>query len=356
MTPRVSVALPVWNAEAFLPAAIESILSQTLADLELVVVDDGSTDRTAAILSDFQSRDQRLVVHRQANSGFVSAVNCAVELCSSAYVARMDADDIAVPDRLERQWQFLERHPDVGVVGGAVVIIDSGGTALTTWQTAQSDKQLRAALETTNPFCDPAMMLRRSALRKVGGYRGAFGSSADYDLWLRISERYALGALSVPVLRYRWHADQLSTRDVHAQLLGLVAARHASRLRRATGADPFDDTDVVTVERLSQSGLDPEWLQSELLWEAAARAAALVSIGRPRDARVLLDHALSLAPAHTRISRTSRAHARIAYARARASESAVADAVRWLVIAGALDPAAVGRAAWRGLRQWGARI
>jgi|SRR5579859_3710667 len=351
MPPRVSVALPVWNAEAFLSKAIESILSQTLADLELVVVDDGSTDATAEILEDFQARDPRIRVHRQANSGFVDAVNAALALCSADYVARMDADDIAVGDRLERQCQFLEHHPEVGIVGGTVVVIDAAGIALNTWRVPESDRQLRAALQHTNPFCDPAVVVRRSALRSVGTYRRAFGPSADYDLWLRISERYQLGALAAPVLRYRWHASQLSTRDVHTQLLGLVAARQASRLRSTNGTDPFDHANSASVELLERCGLDQARIQSELLSEAAARAAALVSIGQTRDARALLDQAMLLAQPGTPISRKARAQAGIAYARARAGESGFVDVVRWLLVSIALDPATVAMASWRGLGQ-----
>lgn len=349
MNPRVSVVLPVWNAERFLPEAIESILSQTLPDFELVVVDDGSTDGTAEILNDFQSRDLRLKVYRQVNSGFVSAVNVAVQLSSAEFIARMDADDIAVSNRLERQLDFLERRPEVGVVGGTVVIIDSRGTALRTWRIPQSDRQLRAALKDTNPFCDPAMVIRRSALRRVGCYRGAFGSSADYDLWLRIADCCELGALPDPVLRYRWHDGQLSTREVHAQLLGLVGARHASRLRRTTGHDPFDQVDSLNVELLGEPGTDQGWIKSELLSEAAARAAALVSIGRPCDARALLDWAMSLELRGPLPTRRARAHAGIAYAKAHSAQFRFVEAARWLLVSSALDPAAVGRAAWRGV-------
>jgi hypothetical protein len=191
------------------------------------------------------------------------------------------------------------------------------------------------------------MVIRTAALRTVGGYRRAFGPSADYDLWLRISERYRLGAVDGPVLRYRWHASQLSTRNMHTQLLGVVAARHAGQLRRATGADPFDDMDTLSVELLSQLGMDQGRVHSELLLEEAARAAGLVSIGRPHDARVLLDGAVARAGRGVPTSRRSRAQAAIAYARANAAERRFFHAIRWLLVSTALDPRAVGGAVWR---------
>jgi GT2 family glycosyltransferase len=349
-SPRVSVVLPVRNAEAFLAQALESVLSQTFADFEIIAVDDGSVDGTPEILSSFASRDQRLKVQRQDSGGFANAVNAALDLAVGEYLARMDGDDVALPDRFERQCDLLDSNPDLGAVGGTVVVIGPDGTRLRIWPVGETDHAIRSTLRHTNPFCDPAVMIRRAALRKVGRYRAAFGAAADYDLWLRISEHFRLAAVREPVLLYRWHPGQLSTRSVHSQLLGLVAARLAARSRCSYGTDPFDGVEQIELDRLRQTGLDGISLQTELQAEAAARASFFVAIGQARQARELLDQVVGSAE-HVTPDRVVNAQVRLAYARARLGEGARREAFRWFVRACAADPSAVVRAAYRGARE-----
>src|ERR1700722_2036753 len=120
--PRLSVLMPVFNGGRFLAAAVESILKQSLRDFELIAIDDGSTDQSASLLSQLAGSDDRIRVIRQANAGIVTALNRALELARGEYIARMDADDAALPSRLARQAAFLDGHPDVAVVGSAITL------------------------------------------------------------------------------------------------------------------------------------------------------------------------------------------------------------------------------------------
>jgi hypothetical protein len=259
----------------------------------------------------------------------------------------MDGDDVALPDRLERQCDLLDSDPELGAVAGTVVVIGPDGNVLRTWPVSETDRAIRTTLRRTNPFCDPAVMIRRSALRKVGGYRAAFGPAADYDLWLRISEHFRLGALREPVLLYRWHPGQLSTRSVRSQLVGLVAARSAAQSRLLHRADPFDGVEQIELDTLRHIGLDGTSVEAELQAEAAARASFFAAIGQAHEARQLLDEVVGSAK-HGSAGRVVTAQVRLAYARARFGEGARGDAFRWFVGACAADPVAVARAACRG--------
>ena len=128
-SPRVSVVMPVRDGERFLREALGSILAQTLEDVELVVVDDGSSDSTPAILEESAGRDGRVRVHRQEPGGLTAALNAGCALAQAALIARMDGDDVMLRDRLERQAAFLDDHPEVALLGGGIVLIDEGGAA-----------------------------------------------------------------------------------------------------------------------------------------------------------------------------------------------------------------------------------
>lgn len=350
--PLISVLLPVCNGEQFLRQALDSVLAQSLRDHEVIVVDDGSTDRTAEILKEYQSSDDRVAVNHQAASGIVASLNTALGLASGEYIARMDCDDIAIPDRFERQIRFLHEHPGVGVLGGSAVVIDIDGRPIGSLRYPVEDRQIRAALVETNAFCHPATMMRRSALQAVGGYRHAFPHAEDYDLWLRISEHFQMANLREAVLRYRFHAGQVSIRELQQQLLEVVAARVSLKLRRARQSDPFGQDEVVSLELLQHLGLDRAAVQSQILSEVAIRATVLVSIGQNRQAREMLARAVQGVDLAL-IDRRTQARIGVANARARFGSGSAADGMAWLLMAGLAHPTFVCQAAWRGARDVG---
>jgi len=256
--PIVSVVMPVYNGEAYLRSAVESILSQTIVDLELVVINDGSADRTGEILAGFS--DDRLIIINQEHRGLVASLNHGLAIAKRKYIARMDGDDIALPARLEKQVAFLEMHPQVGILGTACRLIDAAGRNLGVVQWPADDLQIRWVSLLGTPFAHPTVVMRRETLKDNGlTYDDAFAEGVeDYDLWTRVL-RYASGAnLAEPLLLYRRHSGVSTGRNEGAELRNHMAvalrtieeqlgdfpvtADEAARLRRVfirgTGSDP----------------------------------------------------------------------------------------------------------------------
>lgn len=239
--PQVSVVIPVWNGERYLRQAIESILAQDFADFELIVVDDGSTDGSAVLAESFMS-DNRVSVRRQINAGVVAARNAGLQAARAEYVAFLDADDIAKPERLTKQVAYLRSHPEVAVVGSHITHFDDHHGVLRTQCFPDSPVEVARALETGNPLAQPAVMLRRSAALAVGGYREAFKHGAeDYDLWLRIVEKHPLANLPEALTLYRVHPGSLTHRRRPEQTLAALIAACAHRRRVAGMPDPLAD-------------------------------------------------------------------------------------------------------------------
>jgi glycosyltransferase involved in cell wall biosynthesis len=207
--PPVSILMPVRNEERFLPAALESIRRQTLHDWELVAVDDGSTDATAAILHAAAGSDPRIRVLRTATRGLVAALNAGLEACRSPLVARMDADDISHPRRLELQASFLSDNPANGLAASAFrhfprSHIKSGMLAYEDWQNSlTSHDAILRDLFVESPFVHPSVMFRKDVVIKAGGYRD-MGWAEDYDLWLRLAaDGIRFARLSLPLFFWR---------------------------------------------------------------------------------------------------------------------------------------------------------
>jgi glycosyltransferase involved in cell wall biosynthesis len=183
--PAVSVLMGVWNGAPQVGEAVESVLSQTAADLELIVVDDGSSDATPVVLKSF--RDPRLHVTRRARGGLTSALNAALAVARAPLVARLDADDIALPERLGRQLEYLKRHPDIGLLGTAARETDAAGREVAILRPPTDDALIRRALIRRNPFVHSSVVMRRATVEQAGGYDEAFPVAQDYDLWMRMS-------------------------------------------------------------------------------------------------------------------------------------------------------------------------
>lgn len=204
--PLISVLMPVYNVEAFLREAIESVLRQTHQRLELVLIDDGSTDGSYAIAEQCARGDARLRLFRNpVNRGIVATRNRAFAEAdpASAYLAIMDSDDVCMPDRLERQLAFLQAHPDHALVGGNTLIIDEQGAAIGRRVYPSAHEQIMAVITRYNPIAQPTVMLRRSALAAVGEYDARYPRCEDYDLWLRMAARFKLANLPEFTLQYR---------------------------------------------------------------------------------------------------------------------------------------------------------
>ena len=201
-TPKVSIVMCVYNGSQTIAEAIQSILNQTFTEFELIVVNDGSVDSTLSIVGEF--KDPRMIIQNIVHGGLTKALNSGIKLARGEYIARMDADDISIPARLEKQVAYLEKNLSVGVLGTAYEIIDENGNRqAATVPLLKSDSEIRKALPKFNPLMHGSVMLRRSALEEIGFYDEQFALSQDYDLWFRISKKYQLANLDEVLMRRR---------------------------------------------------------------------------------------------------------------------------------------------------------
>jgi hypothetical protein len=241
-SPRVSVALTAYNAQKFLAETIESVLAQDFAEFEFLLLDDGSTDRTAEIANSYAARDTRIRVISRENRGMPASLNQLFAEAHAPLVARLDADDVCEPTRFSQQVAFLDEHPDHGIVGSQASAIDEAGKRVPRLDAPVpcAHEDIVAALPLYSPFYHPAVMVRRDLVIAAGGYRDCFRDTEDYDLWLRLSERTRMANLPEPLLNYRWHLGQTSTRNMAGQARKAAIAWLAHLERVAGRPDPTE--------------------------------------------------------------------------------------------------------------------
>jgi glycosyltransferase involved in cell wall biosynthesis len=265
--PLVSVAMVVCNVEKYLAVSIESILSQTFRDFEFIILDFGSTDQSKAIASSYAANDGRIRLHEIPHCGLAEARNAACRLAEGQYIAVQDADDISLPNRLMWEVDFLEKHPEVGFVGGAAEWIDAEARALWVDKVLTENQELQSGLLMCCPFIHTSVLMRRGAFERVGGYRAAFPQAQDYDLWLRMSEHFQCANLKQTVVRYRIHPHQLSLHKRRQQTLALLAARASASARRTHNADPLNSVTEITPAVLLGMGVTHAQQQTAIFVE-----------------------------------------------------------------------------------------
>ncbi len=236
----VDVLIPVFNAASTVRESVASMAAQTVADIRIVIVDDGSTDETPAILASMAAADPRIVVIRQANAGIVDALNAGLARCSAAYLARFDADDLAYPHRLARQLAYLARHPACVAVGCDVDHVDERGAPIEGLPRPGSPSAADPAwIPAREPYLvHPYLLARRAAIAAVGGYRHA-PNSEDSDLYWRMAEQGRLHNLEERLGRYRVHQKSVSSASIVGGRVMAVGSQLGaiSALRRRAGRE-----------------------------------------------------------------------------------------------------------------------
>ncbi|MBC7769865.1 MAG: glycosyltransferase family 2 protein [Phycisphaerales bacterium] len=261
----VDILLTAYNAASTLRETLDSVRAQTFADFRIVIVDDGSTDATAQILAEYAASDSRFFIVTQPNGGLVAALNHGLSHCTAEFIARLDSDDVALPQRLERQLAYLEAHPACVAVGSQVTHIDENGAPLTglpdAGEIADADASHAPARE---PYVvHSTLMARRAAVEAIGGYRYA-PNCEDSDLFWRLSERGALACIAEALLKYRVHSASISSTIVNGRIMAIGSQLSAlSALRRTAGRADIDFAPKLTAE-LRQAGT------LEKMWELAA--------------------------------------------------------------------------------------
>lgn len=201
MAPQITVLLPVYNGEQYIAEAVTSILEQTYTDFELLVMDDGSTDGTPQVLAPFAARDTRVRLYRRENRGLIATLNEGLAMASTELVARMDADDHAMPQRLALQKAFMDEHPHMALCGTGMEMYESGRMV-----TPRSNAPFDILCLFGSPLAHPTVMYRRSVVLGLGGYAANMPAGEDYDLWCRIAAAgYCIDNLPQALLRYREH-------------------------------------------------------------------------------------------------------------------------------------------------------
>jgi hypothetical protein len=262
--PVVSVIMPVRDGARFLDEAVRSVTSQTLEDLELVVVDDGSIDDTPGLLSAWQDRDPRVrVMRRPTAGGYTTALTQGISQAKGDLLARLDADDRAWRDRLRLQAETFRARPGLGLLGTGVRYIDERGRTLKVESQESGPAVARMLGAGQNPFFHPSVMMSRSAYEAAGGYRSQMEPSEDFDLWLRIGEKFEVDILGDPLIDYRLHPGQVTVVQLKRAATTAAAARWAAAVRASGLPDPVEELEDVTEAALLDIGMNADELRRQ---------------------------------------------------------------------------------------------
>ena len=235
VTPLVSIVMPVYNSEAYLRLAVESILNQTFSYFEFIIIDDGSTDRTAAILDGYT--DPRIIcLYNQEYRGLVHSLNRGIDAARGKYIARMDADDISLPRRLERQVHYMEAYPSIGLLGTWIEDLDENGNLIGVWGAPTTPALIKWSLLFGNCLAHPSVVMRRSMIQRVGSYNAEALYAEDYDLWSRMSFETEIANLPEVLVRHRVHSGSISLRYSERQERTVVQVAR-SAISRVLGED-----------------------------------------------------------------------------------------------------------------------
>lgn len=241
--PKVSVVMPVYNAQKYLCDAIESILSQDFTDFEFIIINDGSTDNTESIILSYQD-DRIRYFKNPSNLKLCATLNKGFDLANGQYIARMDADDISKPCRLGKQVDLMDNQPKVGICG---TFIQTFGSHQDVWGYPVSDQEIRCNMLLQSPFAHPAVMMRKSVLNKYNlRYRHEYEYCEDYDLWIRASFVTQFHNIPEILLDYRTHTSQITALKKHIydqrvndlrfallkQLMPSVSSAHVTQWKR----------------------------------------------------------------------------------------------------------------------------
>jgi len=252
--PTVSVLMPVYNCERYLDEAIRSIREQTFTDFEFVIVNDGSTDGSLEIIQRHAEEDERIIILDRPNGGIVAALNAGLAVCRGEFIARMDGDDVSLPERFERQVAYLRQHPQIGVLGGWAYVIDNQGIEIGSKCPPSTHEEIlsHSLQQGWTAIIHPASVIRRVAFGDRG-YEPDYAYAEDTELFFRIAGAWQLANLTEYLLRYRCHVASASSR------LSPLAARLSVRVVR----DAMRNLGRFESALLSQHCYRASWLSGD---------------------------------------------------------------------------------------------
>jgi glycosyltransferase involved in cell wall biosynthesis len=307
-TPKISVLMPVHQCELYVEDACNSILTQSFSDFEFIVLNDGSTDRSAEILESIARRDDRVMLIQRENRGLIKTRNELMAVARAPLIAWMDSDDLSRPDRLARQFDRFQQSADLVCLGTQVLEIDPEGLPLGLDRFPPSHEQIMEGMESGGAMRFPTTMMKTEVARKVGGFRTPFQMGEDFDLFLRLSEVGRLENLQEVLLDYRQHTTNTSRRLRHRWPIYRQTILRLAEERK-TGKDRLQLGLPLELQfPPAPPTADLEWV-ARLEWAYQA-----VWSGHMNTAR---KHALQVARKHPFSPRTWRLLLRVALAAAR---------------------------------------
>jgi glycosyltransferase involved in cell wall biosynthesis len=224
--------MTVYNEEKYIGEAIDSILNQTFSDFEFILIDDSSTDKTLDIIKKFQ--DPRIIlIQNENNIGFIKSLNIGIAFSKGEYVARQDADDISLPDRLLEEVKFLDNHPDFAMVGTARELIDEWGVKI--MDVIPKKEPNFEDLCNKNPFQHSSIMIRKGILLEFGGYSELFPFCEDYALWLQIVKKYRVYNIPKILCKLRVHQQSISVKKAEEQAFSIILATRMAKNELSDG-------------------------------------------------------------------------------------------------------------------------
>ncbi len=282
MLPQISVIMSVYNGSRYLNESIASILSQTFTDWEFIIINDGSTDNSESIVQGWQNRDERIKLISRGHKGLTISLNEGLSYAQGEYIARMDADDIALPDRFAKQVAFLDENPDHVAVGCRMLVIDPEGMPIFTCSRLTTHEEIDAAYMAGQAgiIGHPAVMIRRRVIESIGGYREQFTYAQDRDLFLRLAEVGKLANLPDTLMKFRLNAKSMGHTQRSEQKRCANLATIEAHQRR--GLEPPILSDSSSEPPKSISDLHRQWTWWALGSGnvATARKHALLALAR----------------------------------------------------------------------------
>lgn len=222
--PKVSVIMSVYNEKKYLLDAIRSILNQKFTDFEFIIIDDGSEFPVHRLITTFTDRRIKLITNEK-NIGLTASLNKGLLVASGDYIARQDADDVSNETRLYHQVSYLDRHPEIGLIGTSCTIINEIGNKINDWDAVTNPMEL---LKTGNRLTHGSVMFRRSIVKDIGNYDERFKSAQDYEYWLRISKKYQIRNLPIKLYQTRTHNGMISATNIKEQARFVIFAQRIS--------------------------------------------------------------------------------------------------------------------------------